>query len=341
VDELREAWERDGCAVLRGAAPADAVAGYAADLANVHDGLLVRGPGDEHVSLAIHATTDHPTGAVDPYALSRAGRTLLLPERLTDFLTGLFGGDAPLLFDAAEATAGPLDAEGGPFRDATFVALAAEPETLITAAVALDAPATLTIWPGSQRIATTAFSGRYRHVNPERDGAAALPRHRDELAAALGDGAPSETITLAPGDVAVWSADLVHGPIEGAALIAHYCPARVQPSWFAYRPERARHAAYEDGRAWIASQHYDLVDAVTPESAPAGIEDPGEIARVADALHEHDQELAVEPPPGSPAGQDPDDDAAPHTPPPPGGAHRRSGGLVDSVRGLMNRRGRR
>src|SRR4051794_7301032 len=123
MDELREAWERDGYAVLRGAAPATAVDDYAADLARLRDGLLVRAPGDEHVSLAIHAGTDTAAGAIDPYALSPAARALLLSDPLLELLPARFDGDAPLLFDAAEAAAGPPDPTGAPFRDATFVAL--------------------------------------------------------------------------------------------------------------------------------------------------------------------------------------------------------------------------
>jgi len=94
---------------------------------------------------------------------------------------------------------------------------------------------------------------------------------------------------------------------------------RVQPSWFIYRPERARHAAHADGTAWIATQHYDLLDAVAPEEPPIGVQDEPELERVAQALREHDEGAAPQPPPVS---------------------GRRGGGLVDSVRGLMNRRGR-
>jgi hypothetical protein len=319
MDDLREAWERDGYVVLRGAAPAAAIAAYAQELADARDGLLVRGPGDAQVSLATQAG-DRETGAVDPYAFSEAARALLLSPELVRFLArDVFGGDAPLLFDAAEASAGAPEPDGRAYRDATFTALATDPATLVTAGVAL-AGAALTAFPGSQRIATMPFSGRYPAFNPERDGDAALQRHRDELAAALPDA--TDTITLEAGDVVVWSAGLVHTAVTGHALVAHLCPGRVQPSWFAYRPERARHAAHEDGTAWIATQHYDLVDAVAPEASPAGVEDEPELERIEEALREHDED---NPPPDAP------------TPPP---AARRSGGLVDSVRGLMNRRGR-
>jgi hypothetical protein len=320
MDDLRQAWERDGYVVLRGAAPAEQIATYAQELAADRDGLLVRSPGDEHVSLAttVQPSDDRPTGAVDPYALSVAARALLLPPDLVRFLTrDVFGGDAPLLFDAVETGTGPP--QDGPFRDATYVALATEPETLVTATIALDAGAELTLFPGSQQISTTPFSGRYRHHNAERDGDTALQRHRDELAAGLnGEELASNTITLNPGDAVLWSADLVHTPATGSALIAHLCPVRVQPSWFTYRPERARLAAHADGTAWIATQHYDLVDAVAPEEPPVGVQDEPELQRVEQALRDHDEHNAPQPPP-------------------PGG---RRGGLVDSVRGLMSRRGR-
>jgi hypothetical protein len=321
MDDLRQAWEQDGYVVLRGAAPAEQIGVYAEELAAARDGLLVRGPGDEHVSLAVTAwesSDDRPTGAVDPYALSAAARALLLPADLVRFLTrDVFNGDAPLLFDALEASAGPPD--DGPSRDATYVPLATEPETLVTAVVALDDGVALTVFPGSQTLATAPFSGRYRHFNAERDGDAALQRHRDQLFVALGDGPASDTITLNAGDAVLWSADLIHTPVTGIALVAHLCPVRVQPSWFAYRPERARHAAHAGGTAWISTQHYELPDAAMPEETPVGVQDEPEVGRVEEALREHDEHNA---------------------PGPSSGAGRRAGGLVNSVRGLMNRRGR-
>jgi hypothetical protein len=320
MDDLRQAWERDGYVVLRGAAPTEQITAYAHELAAARDGLLVRSPGDEHVSLAttVQPSDDRPTGAVDPYALSAAARALLLPPDLVRFLTrDVFGDDAPLLFDAVEAGAGQPD--DGPFRDATYVALATEPETLVTTIIALDAGAELTLFPGSQQIPTAPFSDRYRHHNPERDGDAALLHHRDELLAALGQDPASDTIALSPGDAVLWSADLVHAPVTGSALIAHLCPVRVRPSWFIYRPERARHAAHTNRTAWIATQHYDLVDADAPGEPPMDVQDEPGLERVEQALREHDESSASQPPPA-------------------GG--RRGGGLVDSVRGLMNRRGR-
>jgi hypothetical protein len=311
-------WERDGFLVLRGAASEAAIGDYAKELAADRSGLLVREPGAEQVSLATQATED--AAAVDPYAISPAARELLLPDALTSLLHERYG-EAPLLFDATGSQA----ADPGIDRDATFVALATEPETLITAAVALGPQeATVTVYPGSQTIVITPFSGRYAHYNPERDGEAALARHRDELQATLGD---PDTITLHQGDVLAWSAGLVHGPVTGPALVAHFCPVHVAPGWFAYRPERAQQARHDDGRAWITTQHYDLVDATTPEAAPQA----GEIERVEDALREHDVELATEPQPGT---QQPSSPASPAAP-------RRSGGLVDSVRGIIGRRGRR
>jgi hypothetical protein len=300
--------DHDGYLLLPGAAPRETIEAYARDLAGLRDGLLVRLPGDEHVSLATQAPDGAPV--VDPYAISDAARALLLPPALTGALRERFGDDAPLLFDA-EGAAGQ---DSGPYRDATNVALAEEPETLTTTAVALG-EVTVTLYPGSQRIATTPFSGRYRHFNPERDGAAALQRHQQELSGALGE---PETITLAAGDLLVWHADLVHTAPRGPALVAHLCPARVAPGWFAYRPERARHASYDDGRALLATQHYDLVDALAPAEEPTGVH---ELQRVEETLREHDEELATEQPP-------------------PPSATRRSGGLVDSVRARLGRRGR-
>jgi hypothetical protein len=328
MDELRQAWERDGYVVLREAAPRAALAAYAEDRERLGDAVLVRPPGDEPVSLP--SQLSGAAGAVDPYAVSDAARELLLAPAVTDLLTALYDGTPPLLFDAAETAAGAPDE--GPYRDATFTALASAPERLVTIAVATS-DAAVVVFPGSHRIATAPFSGRHRHFNPERDGDAALQRHRDELTAALGQHAATDTITLSAGDVVVWAADLVHRPVTGAALVAHLAPCDVQPGWFTYRQERARHAPYRDGAAFIASQHYDLVDAVTPEQPPAG-EDPEEIKRVEEALREHDEELAIEPTPN------PATPATPSEPAPDAPASGRRGGFLGSVRGIMGRRGR-
>src|SRR4051794_11469155 len=106
MDDLRQAWERDGYVVLRGAAPAEALAAYPEELARLRDGLLARAPGDEHISLAPRVAEG---GIIDPYALSDAARALLLAPPVVDFLTGVYGDTAPLLFDATEAAAGAPD----------------------------------------------------------------------------------------------------------------------------------------------------------------------------------------------------------------------------------------
>jgi hypothetical protein len=302
-----------GYQVLSGATDQEAIDAYASERASAGDGLLVREPSAEHVELMTRAAPD--AGAVDPYAILDAARRVLLPPAVTDALHAEYG-EAPLLFDAAEtAAAAP---EAGPYRDATYTALADDPDTLVTLVVALG-EAAVAVWPGSQAIATAPFSGRYRHFNPERDGTEAIERHRAELTAAL-DGDP-ETIALAPGDALLLAAGTVHRAPDGPALVAHLAPARVRPGYFAYRPERARHASVDDGRAFLASQHYDLVDALAPEDPPTQEE---ELARVEEALREHDAENAA--PPQAPTQQP--------------GAARRSGGLVDSVRGILGRRNR-
>lgn len=332
MDEQRREWERDGYLVLREAVARETLDAYAGELAAARDGLLVRAPGDEHVSLATQHAEGAAAGVIDPYAISGAARDALLAPAVLAALRAAWD-DTPLLFDAAEAQAGAPD--DGPYRDATFTALADEPQTLVTVAVALGDGAGVVLFPGSASVETAPFSGRYRHFNVERDGEAALARHRDELRAALPEA--SDTITLNAGDVVLWAAGLVHLPVTGAALVGHLCPSRVAPGWFAYRPERATHAAAAGGAAWVASQHYDLVDAIAPpETEPAAtvpeVEDREELERVEDALREHDQDLAYEPGP-APAPSTQDD--APDTGRP------RSGGLVDSVRGMLGRRGRR
>ncbi|WP_187368991.1 phytanoyl-CoA dioxygenase family protein [Baekduia soli] len=302
---MREAWDQDGFVVLAGVVDGDAIAAYDRELQEVRDRLLVRAPGAGHPSLATR--TDAPdAGPVDPYALSAAARAVLVPDRVVLALAELLGA-APLLVDAVGSEAGAPDP--GPYRDPTYVSVS-EPEALAGLVVALG-PASVICHAGSHRLPAERFSGRYRHHNAERDGPQALADHRAGLAAALqeaGDAVQRRTVALEPGDVLLWRADLAHEAVEGRALVAHAIPEHAEPGWFAYRPQRAGRVAY--GEAWLASQHYDLADAVEPVG-------PGpDTGAVEAAFAQHEEGRS-----GS-------------------AAARRRGGLVDSVRGLMGRRGR-
>jgi hypothetical protein len=308
---MAQAWDQDGFVVLPGIASAEALGAYDGELEAASDRLLVRSPGDAHPSLAArHERT--PAGAVDPYAVSGAARELLLGERLAEALSERLGGPAPLLFDAVESAAGPL--EDGPHRDATFVASSA-PEALLGLVVAQADDVTVTVYPGSQGIDLPLFSGRYHHHNAERDGVDALAEHHARLATAL-EGAERRQVTLGTGDALIFSGLLVHEPVAGRALVGHVLPAHEQPGWFAYRPQRSGRSPY--GPAWMASQHYDLEGAVddVPAPPPAAPEEQlseETLELTEEALERHDAQ-----------GEEP----------------RRRGGLAGAVRGLMGRRGR-
>ena len=237
---------------------------------------------------------------------SSGGAGALLGDTVVAFLSEQLG-TAPLLIDAVETAAGAPDP--GAYRDASYIA-ASDPEALLGVAVAQADDVTVAVYPGSQRLATDLFSGRYHHHNPERDGADALTGHRERLAEALADGFVRTEVTLAAGDVLIWGGTLAHEAVAGRALVGHVLPAHAQPGWFAYRPQRAGRTPYR--AAWLASQHYDLEDA-TEAQPPAPAEAP-EIEQVQEALQRHDQESGQEP--------------------------ARRGGLVGTVRGLMGRRGR-
>jgi hypothetical protein len=133
------------------------------------------------------------------------------------------------------------------------------------------------------------------------------------LADSLRDtGLEPETVQLQPGDALVWHGDLLHQPIEGRALVAHFCSVDAAPVWFAYRPDRAVRVPHED--AWYASAHYDL---------------RGEPGAATDEPTAHAEDA---PPPDTAAVE-----AEMHRE--PGGTlPRRGGGLVSAVRGFMGRR---
>jgi hypothetical protein len=300
-------WQEDGFVVLEGAAPEVALSAYDEELEAARDRLLVRAPGDEHPSLAVRSDASQ-AGAVDPYAVSHAARELLLSDAVIAAATEVLGA-TPLLFDATEAAAGSPGP--GPFRDTTYVA-AAPPDALLGLAVAQADGVRLTAWAGSHRLEPELFSGRYHHHNPERDGEDAVDRHRERLAAALeAEGHDRREVELRAGDVVLWHGLLARETVHGRALVAHLLPAHGEPGWFAYRPQRSGRAPY--GIAWLASQHYDLDEAVAepPPAPPAPAHRP-DVARVEDALERRD------------AG-----DEGP-----------RRAGLAGAVRGLMGRRGR-
>jgi hypothetical protein len=305
--------------VLAGAAAPGALDAYRPELRSAGDRLLVRAPGDDGPSLA--ARSEGAAGAVDPYAVSGAARELLLGAATVAAFTELLGS-APLLLDAVETAAGAPDP--GPYRDSTYVALA-DPDALVGAVVALG-ETSVACFPGSQRLEVEPFSGRYSHFNAERDGDQALEEHRRRLTSALAEAhVERRVVALAPGDVLLWRAELVHEAPDGDALVAHLAPESTQPGWFTYRPQRAARAAHGD--AWMTSQHYDLDDAVAvappappPDTDPDLVVDEERLERVERELERHDAAQTGEP-----------------QPPP----LRRGGGLADTVRGLMGRRPRR
>jgi hypothetical protein len=319
VEPMPDAWDQDGFVVLAGAAPPEALEAYRPELQAAGDRLLVRAPGDDGPALA--ARTEGTAGAVDPYAVSGAARELLLAPATVAAITELLRS-APLLLDAVETAAGAPDP--GPYRDSTYVALA-DPDTLVGAVVALG-ETSVACFPGSHRLEVEPFSGRYRHFNSERDGDPALDDHRRRLTGALAEAhVERRVVTLAPGDVLLWRADLVHEAPEGDALVAHLAAESTQPGWFTYRPQRAARAAHGD--AWMTSQHYDLDDAEAvatpappPDTDPDLVVNEEQLERVERELERHDAAQSGEP----------------QRPP-----LRRGGGLADTVRGLMGRRPRR
>lgn len=327
TDELRS-WRERGCVLLAGAAPRTAIERLPAELDAAADRLLVVGPGEEHPSLATRRAGE-AVGAVDPYVLSEAARELLLAPPVVAVLREALGA-TPMLLDAVGSAAGaPSD---GPYRDPTYVPLS-EPESLAGVVVAL-AETRMPVHPGSHRLPVERFSGRYRHVNVERDGEDALDRHRAELLRTLEEAglAEAEIVTLRAGDVLVWQADLVHRAVEGDALVAHVAPAAAEPWWFAHRPDRAYRVPHGD--ACFTSRHYvvsDVPGAVADERPPApdaprgGGEPPAasdpEGSRPNLGLVEHELDRH---------------DGLPTPPTPP----HRGGGLVDRMRGRRGRRQR-
>lgn len=287
----RGAWDEAGFVVLHAAAPSEAIERLDGELEAAHDRLLVRVPGDDHPSLPSRAGGRAHAGAVDPYVVCPAAREVLLARGVVAFLRDVLG-QPPMLIDAVEATAGAPDP--GPFRDATYVPLS-DPEALVGIAVATG-DARLRVHRGSHRLPVLRFSGRYRHVNPERDGEHALDEHRAALRELLdAHDVAEDQLELSPGDVVLWRAELVHRAVEGPALAGHLAPRSAEPWWFGHRPDRAVRVPH--GGAWFTSRHYSLADlpgaephdAASPPAPPAGAaHEPPAVDVVEHELERHD-----------------------------------------------------
>jgi hypothetical protein len=330
--ELRQ-WIDEGYVVLRDATPAAAREALMEELPALHAELPVRRPGEPEPVLGSEATD---AVALDLHAHSMFAREVLLATPIVDWLH-LVLDDAPLLIGSIEdGCATPL---GGLHRDPSLVAVSSPLELVGARAALRDGPA-LTVVAGSHRLPDQPFGGT-RHFNPERDGAAALRAHDEQLARAAQDaGLAAVAITLSAGDVVLWAADLLHDDpsLESGAtptaLVAHYCPAGRTPRWFDTLPHRTRRLSHNGG--WLVSRHSELLDAPHAGSAPASehvLPPVPPLEAVAERLHEHDADAATGAPDASSAPA-----SAPQDPEPR--STRPAGGFVSAVRGLMGRRSR-
>lgn len=118
--------------------------------------------------------------------------------------------------------------------------------------------------PGSHRLPEYHFSGKYKHWSPARDG----NDQHNEWAGLLYQNAEVmglnvELFRPRKGDVLIWAADLAHGgsPVRDRSLtrkslVGHYCPNRVDPHYYGYRPDHAVKARHRNGL--YSSLHYGI-----------------------------------------------------------------------------------
>jgi len=328
-----EQWLREGYIVLRGALSDQAVGRAHAALPALRQRLPCRRRG-ELLASPPRAGVDEPAAAtLDPHAPSQEIRDVLLATPIVDWTTIVFD-ESPLLMDSiVGACSTPA---GLAHRDPSLVVVSS-PLELVGARIALADGPPFTVWPRSHRLPEHPFSGVSRHYNPERDGVDALREHDERLLADAEEaGLEPVALSLAPGDVVLWSADLLHDdPLDAdaAALVAHYCPASREPAWFPTLPHRTRRLSHNGG--WLVSRHAELADASADAAPPEPVETPA-LEVVEAVLERHDESAAPErspvPTAHSPA-------PPPETPPPAPATHgRREGGLVGGVRRLLGRR---
>jgi len=265
---LLEEWIRDGYVVLRGAVDVDTCDGVRAEVEDIWrraDALHRVDLGNGQWPLeARHRSARYKL--LDLHAFRGAARRALFAPAVMSFLRALFDAD-PLLFQSLTFETGSTQ----PVHQDSAYVVTSRPLEFAAAWVALEdiepGSGELVYYPGSHRLPDHVFRSGARKWNPRVDG----DRAHAAYLAGLHERSGARGLKLTPflprkGDVLIWSADLAHG---GAAitreestrwsLVGHYCPADVEPYYFAHgRRFRAVRAVEGGGR--IASSYHPLED---------------------------------------------------------------------------------
>jgi phytanoyl-CoA hydroxylase len=265
--ELLRHWMTHGYVILERGVEPEACDRLRADLdrafAEGDPRLLMHSPAhEEYQPLEAGADTERAR-VVDVYAFFESARAALFSPAIVQFLRTVFDA-TPLLFQSLTFEKGSQQAL---HQDTEFV-VTESPLEFAAAWIALEdirpGSGELAYLDGSHRLPEYLFSGKYKHFNAQRDGAAQEAEWRqlmEQNARQLG----MEERTFLPrqGDVLIWSADLVHGgsPVTDPALtrkslVGHYCPDRVDPFYFKLDPGRRSTRSADGGR--YASQHYAI-----------------------------------------------------------------------------------
>ena len=265
-EPLLRGWIERGYTVLKGAVDpdlCDAMRAHVEELWRTVDRDVLVELGSER-----HPTDPAPRPLhyklLDLHAADGPARQALFARPISEFLTLLFERE-PLLFQSLTFETGSTQ----PVHQDTAYVVTTRPMELAAAWIALEdiEPGTgeLVYYPASHRFPEHVFGGGARNWNRRRDGDDAHRRYLDGLhEKADARGLQLEAVCPRKGDVLLWSADLAHGggaiTREGStrwSLVGHFCPADVEPYYFAYRAKQRKLArAYEHG--WVSSSYYPV-----------------------------------------------------------------------------------
>ncbi len=261
------AFAESGFLIIRGAVSAEACDRFSNDITEAwqkgDERLLVHLSGEGSSRPLTAGSPRVQARVVDSYVYFHSALELLLSDSITSFLRIVFEDD-PLLFQSLSFDMG---SEQGLHQDTAYVVVSS-PLELAAAWIALEdvreGSGELTYIPGSHRLPEYHFSGNFKHWNPQRD-----PKEQhDEWSSSLRPKA--ETMGLKPevfrprkGDALIWAADLAHGgslvkdrALTRRSLVGHFCPNRIDPNYFSYKPESRVKGRFKHG--FYSTAYYQI-----------------------------------------------------------------------------------
>jgi phytanoyl-CoA hydroxylase len=224
--------------------------------------LIIQSPGEHEGNRRLNSGEKVSNQRiVDSYMVNNLALDILHSPEIIDFLNICFKCK-PLLFQSLSFLKG---SNQGLHQDTAYV-VTDRPMELIASWVALEniveGSGELEYISKSHRYKEFKFSDKFKHFNPDRDGAHSHDFFQEHLVnqADINSGKKQKFLPN-KGDVLLWHADLYHGgatttnsELTRHSIVGHYCPAFARPNYFNY--SNANVYDYSEN-AMFSSCYYD------------------------------------------------------------------------------------